>query len=472
MPASIGALPLLAPTLVRKPWEATWWVVNLAKLGKDFPPPTASAVQWKEFISRCAIWPCIILAVGIFLSIAVLGWPLCCPTPVRGGIRKRPSWRQTFIIAVVLLTFLITGIWVYLGTASEAFSLAKDEIMRAIKDAEDASKMAASLESVGETLSRGLASLPPACPAFIRSQAEFYVSPVTANALTFQKTVEVLKTQVDPLPSKIRQIEEQGETLAKVIGVALLVPLALIVGCCFVLLLAISGPAGGSCVRCCTRFSAPLLMVPTILIVAIAAAIQLEVAVAGSSFCIDVDNNAMTYVVQIAGQNSTIASLGQYYILGQGSNPLIEDLQNAVKKLTKVNTTVQQFGPRVKSFCPDWKDLPVVLGALNNAEVALKTGFRLLSPDNVYPYYETAVREDACRTVMISLGWFVLFQAIVGLILLPLLITWANAYLRAMHVWFLDAHPNLGLSPRSIRMKLGMSGEEGPIFVVAPLGKV
>lgn len=40
----------------------------------------------------------------------------------------------------------------------------------------------------------------------------------------------------------------------------------------------------------------------------------------------------------------------------------------------------------------------------------------------MYPYYQQAVREDLCHTSIVGIGWLVIFQVLVGLLLLPMLV--------------------------------------------------
>ncbi|CAE7197421.1 unnamed protein product [Symbiodinium natans] len=135
--------------------------------------------------------------------------------------------------------------------------------------------------------------------------------------------------------------------------------------------------------------------------------------------CADVDTNALTCIGKFAGESEY--KLAEYYIMGEGDNALLQDLNNASALLASSNKTIAAYGTQVEALC-SWRGLPELQDGAAKANHGLEVGSELLSEQNVYRYYDVAVRQDLCKTTIVGLGWLVIFQVVVGLLLLPMLV--------------------------------------------------
>eukprot|EP00435_Cladocopium_sp_Y103_P037822 s1424_g10.t1 len=181
----------------------------------------------------------------------------------------------------------------------------------------------------------------------------------------------------------------------------------------------------------------PLLMAPTVLVIAVAAAVQLEIGVVTSSFCADVDSNSLAFIGKLTGYDSEEYQLSKYYITGEGDNPLLMDLSNASEQLSSANASITAYGREVEALC-SWRGLEELEKGAATAQTSLDFGDSVSTSKkaNGSTVYQRLLRQDLCQTTMIGLGWLVLFQVIVGLLLLPLLVCVATRYLQARRGWY------------------------------------
>merc|ERR550525_1826751 len=124
----------------------------------------------------------------------------------------------------------------------------------------------------------------------------------------------------------------------------------------------------------------------------------------------------MAYVEHLAGPNSTANVLTRYYVTGgSGPNPLLEEMQYARENITTIKASISIIAQK----CLAWSGAANMTLAVNGVDQSFGIGSSLLALEHVYAYYEKAVREGACQTMIMGLGWLVLFQVAVGLVCLP-----------------------------------------------------
>eukprot|EP00931_Biecheleriopsis_adriatica_P102927 TRINITY_DN77830_c0_g1_i1.p1 TRINITY_DN77830_c0_g1~~TRINITY_DN77830_c0_g1_i1.p1 ORF type:complete len:460 (-),score=116.12 TRINITY_DN77830_c0_g1_i1:47-1402(-) len=429
--------PFSSLPVERQPWEATWWVDVLQRLGQAFPAPDAPEEEWQHFVVRCSAVPVVVLSLGFVMALLLL-CSFCCGKRAATPSRRAPSCVPSFCLGLVTIVFVALGGLVYLLICSKALDTAQTQLTRAAGDVRSAASEGSRMEDLGAAMLKNLDSIAPSCPPLVQKQVEAEVQTIRDKVVSFNADIAQLNSLVRPLPGQVDDVKEHAEGIGQLTALALLVPLALVFLSCVLVMVAVMSSCTGRCTGCCLRSLGPLLLAPTVVAVAVAASVQLEVGIVTSSFCKDVDSNSLAYIQKAAGRNSTTYQLSAYYIEGKGTNPLLEDLGLAAQQLDEVNASVEKFGMQVETFCT-WKGLASIEDGIAAANQSLETGNQLLSAGNVYPFYDKAVRQDLCRTVVIGLGWLVLFQVAVGLLLLPLLTCVGHGYLKAKRGWHLDS---------------------------------
>jgi len=416
---------------VRIPWEATWWVEFLEKFGPAFPSPDASHDTWNHFIAESGAAPIAVIFVGFLLSLGLLCGACCgcrCCASARSPSRRISS-KPTALLGLLTLILIAIGTIIYGATGSQASETATQQLDRAALDADAAASIGSQLKATGNVLLADLNALVPACPDQYKPLAQQFVNSVQPKVAEFSQQTRNFVTALGPIPDQIRSVKDKSQYVTVVTLVGLLVPLGLVLLGSLVLVLAVCMSNTGRCTGAFIRCLSPVFFVPTVLIIAIAAATQLEVGIVTSSFCVNVDANSLAWIAHLAGTESVSYQLSNYYIAGVGNNPLLQDLSDASTQLTQAQQSFAAAKP-FEANCPSWGKYEDVMGALTSAQASITSGSNLLSTDNIYPYYQQAVREDICKTVVIGLGWLTLFQILAGLICLPCLTCTANDYLK------------------------------------------
>ena len=351
---------------------------------------------------KCSTWPFVLLALGFIGAIAVL-CSSCCVRRRATVPTRAPSRCPSLCAGGMALLLLAAGTLVYLQTGSRAFSTAQHELERATEDAAKPVSEGNKMQDQGSSILNNIDGIPNSCPEAVRPQAEELVKPIKQQVVDYNQQVAQFQRLMKPLPDQTKDVENVGASFATATGVALLAPLALVLLCSAAVVLIVAAPqCMRPCTCCCLGALAPLVMMPTVVVVTVAAAAQFDLGIVTSSFCKNVDSNSLAYIQNIAGSNSTTYELSLYSIEGNGRNPLLEQLQSANHELVQVADTLNQFGSQVTLICPKWKGLQDLQDGIKTAQGSLQTGFSLLSPDNVYPYYDKAVRQDLCQTVVIE----------------------------------------------------------------------
>lgn len=237
---------------------------------------------------------------------------------------------------------------------------------------------------------------------------------------------------------------------------SLALPLALVIAGCLMVILPVrwSSVAGEKCGRgcgkccascgsCCLRFSS-VLFAPAIFLVATAAGLEYGIGLAAGSFCEGVDSNVLAYVESFEGEVAFNAS--RYYIEGNGSNPLLEKLQQANASLSDVSKQLKIHSHHIQEGCggnaTDVVD--ILLRSFAAMERPIDETAELLSAHHMYPYYSKMAHEKLCGSIIGGLAWLVMLQYIVGILCLPLLTCAADSLLQRQRLfWEHDASRRL-----------------------------
>lgn len=367
----------------------------------------------------------LLVSLGLIFS-AVCG--CCCYDRSRARFLRRSS-TATLCTGLITFVLIVTGSSIYWATGRQASDTLKTELQRAADDADAASDTGLQLQDSGMRMLQDLNSLVSSCPAPYQSKAQQFVDTMKPQVESLISEAALFSADVAPLAGELRDVQEKSETVTLVALIGLLVPLGLALLGTAVLVLAVCMSKSGRCTGPFTRCLVPLLLAPTVLIISLAAATQLELGIATSSFCVNVDSNSLSWTEHLRGNKSVSYELGRYYIEGTGSNRLLEELSNASSQLAKAEQSLSDV-EQISASCPEWGRYQDMSSALATAQASIRSGQQILSRDNIYPYYDVAIRQDLCSTFIIGLGWLTLFQVLAGIICLPCLICTTATYLK------------------------------------------
>jgi hypothetical protein len=411
--------------------KAIWIVQFLQRFCPAFPAPDASKATWAHFISRCLAVPGIMFVLGLIIAC----WLLCLPCCLRAGSRVRRSSKK--MIFGVLLVLLIAGVGsvVYWDLAEETGQNAVDELSRAGSDVASALQQGRDMQAAGQSIVDAVNALPASCPPAYQSQANQFVSAVVPQVQNFVQQVDSYVKAVGPLPSQVEDAKKEVATVSEITIYGFSIPLLFACLSSIALLFVACIAEEASCMFCCAKCLSPILLVPTVLVLTTAASVQLGVGVVASSFCIDVDRNALVWIQHAAGSDSVAYNVSEYYITGSGTNQLLAEISTATVELSMSQATFGKGAATINTACPSWGKLQNVNDAFAKAGLSLNGTAHILSFENVFPYYNAAIRQDICKNMVLGVGWLALCQACAGLVALPLLSCFVSQYLRPYVVY-------------------------------------
>jgi len=424
---------------------ATWWVEFLEKLGPNFPTPDAPEDTWRHFVVSCSYWPFVLLSFGVLVALGVLCCTCTCQSRTR-TLAQRPSVKWLALIMLLTLGIIVVGTTVYWQTGTMAWHNAISQLDQVVSECTIARDEGGELRSVDVWLLQDLDAIPEAC----QEKTQGRVNELKEKILHFSALVDKYYFDTEPLPKKLHAIQNLSNGIRAITQIGLLTPMVLVLICCLTVLSAAVCSQRGCFSLLCVRCLGPVVFAPTIIIAAVAGAVELEVGIVMSSFCTDVDSNVLAYIEHSVGANSSLYAASQYYITKMGDNPFLDELNGASVALHSARTMADHYGDAIARACPDWHKAANLTASLNKAEEGIAIGQRLLSLDNIYKYYAQVVRQDACQTAVVGLGWLVLFQASAGLICLPWLILATIRYLKARRWWHFEGIARAHLIPGAI----------------------
>lgn len=418
-----------------EPYLESPWVKVMAALAPQFPSPddSESSEVWRHFALACAGGAAVLAGLGVVATLAVLLRSCCCYSRMP---QARPSSKPMLCGGVLTFILAVAGICAYLLVGRKGVTTATDEISKAIGDITSARDQGLVLAALGAQLSGNLSLAAPLCQQAPGVQAA--LAAVQAQIDGYRSTVDEYNTDMQDIPGKLSDVKSALHTVSDLTLYGLGIPLALVLLCCTAIVVVgcatrCRAEGSGRCSNCCIKSLGLLLFAPAILVVAAVSAGEFGAGLALGSFCKDVDTNTLTYVHKFA-TGGIAYNATRFYINGTGSNPLLDQLEDANQTLNNLKTTLAQDGPTIAAACTP-QLVSNISATLAETQEPLNTWGRLLSPEHIYPYYKTSVREDACKTLLSGLGWLVVFQYIVGLVCLPALVCSADKFLDRWVRW-------------------------------------
>uniref|UniRef100_A0A7S2KZF4 Protein tweety homolog n=1 Tax=Zooxanthella nutricula TaxID=1333877 RepID=A0A7S2KZF4_9DINO len=420
------------------PWVTPYledpWVKVLSQLAPQFPPAgTDSNEDWQHFAIMCLTASAIIVLVGAVVGLAVLMRSCCC-----FGRRPtiQPSSKPVMCTSTLTLVLIAAGVFAYLAVGRKGMTDAVTQVDGLLGDVSTALQQGTALSQTGGNISAVFNATIPKCST---PEAKTQLESVAAQIETYRAAIEVYSTDVQALPKEVEDAKSGVNVLSLVVLYGFLGPLALVTVCClaiFVVVCTTRGAGGrGRCSSCCIRSLGAALFAPAVIAVAVLTGSELGVGVAMSSFCRDVDTNALTVMHQLG--NEVAYNITCSYITGGCVNPLTREMQQANNSITLLGQQLQTA--EVKHLLSKDCNAPTAPTELANlvasTSAPLSTLRSLLDPTHVYPYYNTIVRENACTTMVSGLGWLVLSQIVVGLVFLPTLTCMADTFFGRWVAW-------------------------------------
>jgi hypothetical protein len=356
----------------------------------------------------------------------------------------KPS--SKFVIGLAVFIFIFIGVsgLVCLASGNASYSNAEDELDRAAKDLTTAATTGKAMNATGNKMLASLASLQRECPTVYNAPPVY--EPLSKFKDVIAESTEAISdftSYVTPIANNATKISDDHDFIGTILSLSLASPMVLVGVTSFCILLGVVSArwCGGSdvakcCDVCCLRIGSPCISF-AILIAAVVAATQVTLGIGLSTFCKNADYNAVVYARDAFGARSIEFKSVRYYITDTGKNPIMDELDKAQTNLREAQSLFKTFDnkiwPAVKDGCP-WSTSTISAG-LVSINTGLDTSTQIISFQNIHQYYHEILQENACGSVISSLGFLVVFQLIGGLCLLPVMATISASFFKRWELW-------------------------------------
>lgn len=346
-------------------------------------------------------------------------------------------------MCIVFLCVAIVG-----ATAYPNLSMVLTRVGNTINDAYDDALLIA---DAGEQINQTAIQLEEFAN-FINQDCDFVKDYVlngsTLSLSSYMDTVSSLHETMASLPELVGVGRNAFRTNEPMLRIAPIFPTV------FIAFLAVGIVLEGLCVHCCASSSiglevdctlrvASLCFACGIMLVALVSGIFIAASIVLSSACSDIDETTMNMVnlhsVTMGNQSETIRNITAHFIYGEGYNLLTESLQVSSKYLYDIQDLYADMKSKlgVVGFfigCPITNKLNVEL-VVQRARKVLTNGLELISAKNIYPYYFNIARRGVCTDLINALGWIVVGQVLIGLVLFPICVILTHRYMVRNSVW-------------------------------------
>jgi len=363
----------------------------------------------------------------------------CCPSHRK--LKRKPSSKAANCTAIVTLVLLVFGSLAYLFSGHRSLALAARSLDDLNGDIDVSLHYVTAFTTSASRLQYHLERVVYEQPFYLQPQVRVQVDPIKQTLETAKKYAGNAQKILEELAKSLPDSEKSIKSTFVALGMTLMFPLVIVVVALAPIWVAICCTRmahNSSTSQCCEcwmiRLNSPFLVLAVFLVGA-AAAIELVITITTSSFCVDVDTNAITYFQHVSHANHTFWGVPDYYIKGHGKNPLDIELNYAQNEVLKAKAGVERLKGSLKGKS-NW-DSSKVDHEILELEDILAHCSRLLQPANVYPHFHDPLHEGICRHVIASLSWLVVVQILVGLFCLPIFSVLSAQFLRQWATFYM-----------------------------------
>jgi len=292
--------------------------------------------------------------------------------------------------------------------------------------------LAHALNASGTAVVTDLMRLHRDCPPNVWKYLGESPDNIVTQVTGYISEVQGLSRSVEDVPSRVAMLQDQLASVGTVVNLCLALPWSLVLACfvAICLTLLVVEHSGGKCARRCEQFEMPCLglgcVAPAVLLVSAVASAELLLGILVSGFCLAPDSTAMSYAGDAFGVNSSAFNMTRYYLTGNGSNAALLHLGLAQTEINSAIAWVRRYGDVIAKTCPQWGAEGAAILNLQNVQYSMNETQSLLSPSNIYAYYQATVHETVCGTLPPYLVGSATLQMLLSFLCLPALLCIAS----------------------------------------------
>lgn len=418
-------------------YEPASSVVMLSRFAVQSPVPGSPVSAWHSFFWVSAVLPIILVVAGgcaatiVFTgvhsrkpkSIIVRFFDsLCC------SLCSGTPWRRLVAGGAVTITTLWVAASVVLATKSYVLSTLSWQLGRASQDVEMAAKLATALNESGTSVLTSLKRLKTDCSNDVEEYLGKAVDDIANQIKGYLEEVNSISGVLVHFPADVEAFHIEMDRYGGYLTLCLVSPWVMVLLCGAVIIATawIAEHSGRACARRCEHceisFFGRVCVAPAVLLVSIAAGLELLLGIVTSGLCLVPDETVLGFARHSFGQNSGEFDMARYYIRGSGVNPGFEHLRLAEKDIVDAIAWVRHYGDVLAKTCPQWGQESSAISNLQIVQYSVNETQSLLAPQNVYPYYQTVVHGLLCDSLPGGLAKVALLQILLAFVCLPALL--------------------------------------------------
>lgn len=446
-----------------------YWMGKFYDLASSdrFPPPGTTKSEALVFVRENALWPAALIVLG--LIVGILTFVCLCLSPGIGDKRGMkvsrrpvsPASRKMLVepslcpmLSVAGLTLVLNVVLIVQRSATYARTAgALDEtVAHLLRDVTTVQQQAGEINRTVRGLQHRLEDAPQSC-AGVGDQTKEMLADRTRSAVSgYCDQVENFTKQIQPLPAEVKEVQGHMQDFFPFLkwGPVLPVLVMTLANVLMVIEAFLTRVYGTSTLAREEDFAmhvAAVIFFLVILIVAVISAAEVSVGIAASLFCNDVDENVQQYAAFYVNQMNTsegnrqmMVNLTKFYISGGLPSPVGTKLRTLLKYFKALqeyynSAMVQDNAGVPAALCPALSEISMREDLLMPAKGAMDSMLPLIKTSNIFPYYDRVVHDMMCGSVVETLGWTVVTQAIVGFICFPACAVLTHRFLSSWAVW-------------------------------------
>lgn len=460
-------------------YEPTDWVSTFFGLASSdsFPPPGTTKSEALDFVRENALWPTVLVVLGLIVAIVTFVCLCCSPgmgeerdlkasrRPMRLGsrgeryarlpreeVQDEPSVCPMLSVAGATLVLNLILIVRRFDSYRVTTNIADDTLEHLLRDVSTVEQQASVINRTVRDLEYRMHTAPESCRGVGDGTKHAMMDKADAAMGQYCDKAEDFYKQIKPLPAKVEEAREFMHGFFPWLKWGPLLPvLAMTLANAFMVLEAIltrlfgtSTVARGEDIA--MHVAAVFFFLVIVFVAAISAA-EVAVGIAASLFCDNVDDNILQYGAFYlsnhtdlpASQREMMINLTTFYVRGGLPSPLGTKMMTLKKYVRAIILYyqvdfVQDNKQAPQEICPAFQNISAN-DVFRPMKYTLHNMSQVLRASNVYPYYDGVVHQIMCGSVIATLGWTVVTQAIVGLICFPACAVLTHRFLSSWAVW-------------------------------------
>jgi len=418
-------------------YVANGWVRFFSGYALEFPPPGSAEDVWHTLFAGSLGLPLLVLVVGSVASVALPVVLYCCHPKVRSSTGGPP----TALLAgacVLTISCLLASACVSSWTNNDSLSVFAWQMTHLGANVELAGKLAMALNHSGVAVIEDLERMKTDCPQGIRDYLGESVDAIVSDVSGYIVAVDGMRGTLTQVPQKIDSLKEQAVLASNFLGWCLAVPWVLsFLSCCAIAItVAIVEKSGRRMASRCQGCELPCLstgcVAPAMCTISFVGAGFLLASILTSGFCEVATETTLSYAQQSFGNGSKTYSMTEYYLAGNGHNPVQTDLLVAESQVSRAIEWVKRYADIIAASCPQWKAEGDSILNLETVQYTINQTETLLAPEHIYPFYHALVNEMVCGSAVAGMTLAAMLQLFVGLVCLPLLICAASCVIETL----------------------------------------